>query len=877
MTGDALPPVVMTELEAIQFALRPPKDPEELWWYVRIVFNIHIPRKAVCPDCDAPFDVFCAVYFNQTSELVVVGARGTSKTVMVAILASVIMLTKKVDVSIIAGSKDQAQLVVKYLRNEDSTLAGKLWGAPNAPRVLLDERTESKHQIRTLGTVGSPGNQIFAHAASETSIRGHHPTVVLYDECIASSLITLYDGTERSVESVAEDSIIAAWDGHQFVPVTGVKLFKKGLREVYRVEFSSGRHLLVTESHPFLTSEGWVNKNELSRCTRVCSLPWLREDGGSQTAFRQTAQIRPMSGMLDSRPCIYSASLLGLRCEAEDQAQGGWHCHRQMFVMPFKSQPYKQTSMFGLQSGDFLRGSPVSGVQNNPCISVGPRSCHTPNHPNSRGQGGLHHLWDVLQEPAFSSVPELLGDREAGKSFLLSKSRCPGPRNPRTLGTSFTDRSYCDGDIGGFQSAIHPPISLRSVCGGLLSAKAEIDYRGVKPQLCFPPTLSRKDFRKSYLFSPTRFALSSACGEWPRNGFVAGADSRGFTASADEVISVTPVGMEQVYDLQVPVYHNFVANGIVVHNCDVAEYSDIEHSRGLAMEGAGGVQICSAYFSTWHKYGGTMSRLLDEFRRKESVFNRKYIYSWCWRDQLKTNGGFLSKRYIADKKAQLSEAQWEVEFENKGPQSGTRLFDETMLKSLFQRRLGEFSGVENQWYKYSPDPSKLARHYHGADWARDLHWTVLHTLQKVNMGYQTVAWYRTNHKPYPIICGEVASHVKKFKGPLCHDETGVGKALDDILIVNEKLNRNNVLPMDWSRQKLVKEAAGYYQYAVQNEEICGPHIQFAYSEHEYLTEDMLRGSDHCPDSVAAAMMAYYIARVRHGARSSVSTILRVSV
>src|SRR6185437_8694459 len=34
----------------------------------------------------------------------------------------------------------------------------------------------------------------------------------------------------------------------------------------------------------------------------------------------------------------------------------------------------------------------------------------------------------------------------------------------------------------------------------------------------------------------------------------------------DEIVSIEPVGMKQVYDLTIPETHNFVANDICVHN-----------------------------------------------------------------------------------------------------------------------------------------------------------------------------------------------------------------------------------------------------------------------------------------------------------------------
>ena len=36
---------------------------------------------------------------------------------------------------------------------------------------------------------------------------------------------------------------------------------------------------------------------------------------------------------------------------------------------------------------------------------------------------------------------------------------------------------------------------------------------------------------------------------------------------ADEIVSITRIGIEDVYDIEMPNYHNYVANGIIVHNC----------------------------------------------------------------------------------------------------------------------------------------------------------------------------------------------------------------------------------------------------------------------------------------------------------------------
>ncbi|HEY4522782.1 MAG TPA: LAGLIDADG family homing endonuclease, partial [Candidatus Paceibacterota bacterium] len=45
----------------------------------------------------------------------------------------------------------------------------------------------------------------------------------------------------------------------------------------------------------------------------------------------------------------------------------------------------------------------------------------------------------------------------------------------------------------------------------------------------------------------------------------------------DEVVSITPDGREMTYDLSVPTYENFVANGLIVHNSHAASYGKVAY------------------------------------------------------------------------------------------------------------------------------------------------------------------------------------------------------------------------------------------------------------------------------------------------------------
>lgn len=471
----------MSDWEIYQLARHKPRDAQELDFYCKAIFNMDIPKersgycKRHCRQCDPPFEALKSAYFAETPECGWIGGRGTSKTVMIALLTSIELLTLEIDVSIISGSKDQSSLILKYMRNQDTTLRGKLWGAQNAPKWLFNEREDAKYRLRTVEDrrdKDSVGNEIIAHAAAESSIRGSHP------------------------------------------------------------------------------------------------------------------------------------------CRAR----------------------------------------------------------------------------------------------------------------------------------------------------------------------------------------------------------------------LDEV--------------------------------DLAEWGHLETARGLPTEDLTrpDVRTHILYASTYHIYNGTMSKLIKELRGKGFP-----VFAWCVFEQLEENGGFITRRYLADKMRTLGKIKWDIEYMNNGPIAGIPILDAEMLNHRYDTSLGYVPGLPNIPWELTDTPSKMTRHYHGIDWAKAEHWTVFDTLIRAEKGFQQGAWYRTGRKPWPDISRDAARHIHRFLGPVAHDATGVGAAMDDWL-VEHRVPRSRIMGVNWRKTTLIKEMATAYVGALQSGDIVGPSIEFARSEHEYLTEAMLYDDEHCPDSVAAAMMAYWVAR-----------------
>ena len=48
---------------------RPPQTNDELWWVVKALFGVDIPRQQVCPDHCAPIDAFAEGYFGNESSI----------------------------------------------------------------------------------------------------------------------------------------------------------------------------------------------------------------------------------------------------------------------------------------------------------------------------------------------------------------------------------------------------------------------------------------------------------------------------------------------------------------------------------------------------------------------------------------------------------------------------------------------------------------------------------------------------------------------------------------------------------------------------------------------------------------------------------------
>lgn len=159
-----------------KFATIPPENDEWLHNWVEIYLGVSIPRKQVCEHHVAPFTAFADAYFARTPISVWKASRGFgAKTFMLSLLGVTELITLGANIRLLGGSGDQSRNINEYMSGHNPRVQGTFWECPRAPKHLLTSTT--KNEIRTKN-----GGYVKALMASQTSVRGAHPTRLRIDE-----------------------------------------------------------------------------------------------------------------------------------------------------------------------------------------------------------------------------------------------------------------------------------------------------------------------------------------------------------------------------------------------------------------------------------------------------------------------------------------------------------------------------------------------------------------------------------------------------------------------------------------------------------------------------------------------------------------------
>jgi len=271
------------------------------------------------------------------------------------------------------------------------------------------------------------------------------------------------------------------------------------------------------------------------------------------------------------------------------------------------------------------------------------------------------------------------------------------------------------------------------------------------------------------------------------------------------------------------------------------------------------------FSSTWQRPDGSMTKMMERARARDWP-----IFRWCYKEVVQPYG-WMNPQDIEDARNTLGERMFELEYDCREPRSeGTTWTPEQidLVFGIVPDKEGKFYPIHHERINGFPrkwegkpgkvvhllDPSEGITFYHGADWAKSKDSTILNTFARNPQAGEPdimVHWERWEKMPWDVVVAKYNKIVSAYKGASCHDSTGIGSVINDMLT-------HPSTAIQFSDRKLINDIFSAYAVAIERGEVRLPYIEFLYKEHKFCTDDMLYGKDHVPDVIVAAALAWHV-------------------
>src|SRR5690242_8901724 len=131
--------------------------------------------------------------------------------------------------------------------------------------------------------------------------------------------------------------------------------------------------------------------------------------------------------------------------------------------------------------------------------------------------------------------------------------------------------------------------------------------------------------------------------------------------------------------------------------------------------------------STWQNPEGTFTQVIETARERGLP-----VFTWCWRELLEPHG-WMSKRFIENKRKTVSAQMWHTEYDLNEPSAGSRAFDLDKIEEFFidygktVRELHQGNGDHDEyvWEEYQNSGIYAV----GTDWAKEQDKTVIAVMR----------------------------------------------------------------------------------------------------------------------------------------------------
>ena len=722
---------------------RPPQTDDELYELVYTLWGVKIPREPVCPDHATPFQAFADAFFARAPVAVWKASRGLGGK---SRTLAYLTLTEAVVLGADANllGGSGAQSQNVHEAMRDG------WNFPLAPSHML--LTDNMNEMRLTNTA-----KVKALMASQRSVRGPHPQRLRLDEIDEMDVEILDAALGQPMPTQEVDSQVVMSSTHQYpdktmseilhrANMTGWPVYEWSVAQGSMVTTAQGERPIedVRPSDYVWTRAGWKPVQHVSLMGRQPTLAISLSNG-------RTLRVTPDHKVATAR---------------------GW------------------VRAENLRSGDALSGFLMVG------------SAHDAVSPVVAG-GDVRVLRGVLMPPWAVGSCDLCGD-VGSHDHVLPMTDQPEMvgTNARTLSAQMVDLLV----LGDVANEYAPGESV----GALLPGSAVDDAVAVPGERTAPePALAGARGSGSDVVGVVDDATGvGAVGAGLASpGGGVDPDRVGLAVDAVHVESIRTGAVVPVYDIGVYDEHEFLVEGVIVHN--------------------------------------------------------------CWKETSNDVDGWLPKSHIQKVRETVTQRMWEIEYDLQEPTIGSRAFDTEKVEEMFVGYRADPSlppdddpglatykhhDVERgEQYEFEPPDLRRGEYVTGADWAKEQDWTVIATFRTDCDPWRLVAYSRTRRKPYPLMVKLFNKRLARFPGGAIHDATGLGNVIADYL--DERVK--NFIMSGRDRDDMLTE----YINAVEKGALVAPKIETAYSEHKYASvEDIYgRGKDnHLPDTVCAMALCWHM-------------------